>query len=544
MTRKALIVGVSLYGGYATDLPAAAPEATRWKLLLETKYGFQTETLTAEQATRTNIRHYFDWLLRGAGDDDQLIYCHIGHGTVVPTFNDQQYSWEQALLTYAPPHMPVTDTLIRASDFRDAIHAANLPEDVDFSAIIDACWAGRLDIRLPPNSWRLFAPLYTGFDMDVERVRQFGIFSTKGEAGKGPLIVASCGAKEQAVHLEIDGEPRSIFAKKAIEYLTTHDPTFEQLVHEIQPLVPGLPQTPELRGDESGAGEIFPGTSAGPTVEGIRSDTTALTTAAAFIDVRFTGICCFADAKSGSPFGKRVLLPYDNRIDPTLRHIAFLEIGEDEIENYTGTAPVIAPHYGGGIDFWRWDLHGHKIEFTNVENSAGTLTYRNTYLRYIPGMKSGVCPDLDPLPRDECYDTAPPKDIVAAYFDLYTGVLAARGIDEKIALFMTKSLKVSPWVRRMARFVGLELPLTEVAAKIRLTEGANVTEITLKPYATVLIGNERQSDIAQDPNSIENPREHFHLFYNLARPGTVPADPPLPWTTAVPQTFCSPAGWP
>jgi hypothetical protein len=545
VARRALVVGVGHYNDqYLKDLPGALYEASNWTRLLTSLYAFEVLTLTDEQATKDDILDGLRWLYRDAGPGSQRIYCHIGHGTVVQKERDRNHGWEQAVVAYCPARARIEDALVRASDIRKVLIDAALPDDIRNTIIADTCWSGRLDIPLPPNVQFAFAPLFTGVEVSTLEADEFGVLPDKETLGsKRPLIVAACGPKEQAAHIDDDGQPRSLFSMRATNYLRTNRPTFADLVEKIKPLLEGLPQTPELRGNVDFVGEVFPGITA--TEEASTANAATLSSAGT-VSVRFTGICCFADPKDPNLFAKRVLLPYDSRQEEDLRHIAFLEVGEDQIQTYDGTLePIIGPHNGGGIDFLRWEFHGHRIRFTNVDEQASALSYRDGYVQYIPGMKSGICTSLDPLPDDSCYNPLPPAVRVAAHLDLKVGVLDVSDVDPKVVLFMTKSNQISPWIRRMARYVELDLPISAPGGMIEISDATGVVAtITLKPYSSVLIGNEREADIVDDSLSVENPREHFHLFYQLARTGTVPSDPPLPWVTAVPQTFCSPTGWP
>ncbi len=549
MEKKALIVGVGNYRGYAADLEAAVPEARRWEKLLREKYGYATELLTDKDATVKDIRREVERLLKGAEDNYQLMLVLSGHGTVTAVKTSTGYTLEEAFCAFPHPGSTPRDSVITDSDLAAMFRDAHLPEDADTTLILETCFSGGFDIDLPPGAKRLFIQSTIDGALDLTNVRAFGSLGRGEAAIGGPLIVAACGRKEQAVQLEIDGEPRALFSSRALDWLRIYDGTFRDLLAGIQPLLKGIPQTPELRGDLSGADEFFPGEPTdAPTLS--ESDvateiakTATARLAAASIAVRFTGITCFADPNSGSTFAKRVLLPYDSRSDVDKKHIAFIEFGEDQVEQWTGVDPIAKPHVGGGIDFLRWHLQGHRIEFLNVDVTGGLATTA-AYERYVPGMQKDILPSLDPLPDATCYLDPPPEAIVAAHVDLYAGILDAGTIDQKIVMFTNKAGVPGTWHRRTAEYAELRLPLTTAAATIRITKGSEETMIYLKPYASVLIGNAREQDILQDPLSSENPREHFPLFYLLARPSTVPSDPPLPWIVSVPVNFCSPAGWP
>jgi hypothetical protein len=416
MRKEALLVGVGNTRGYAEPLPGAVVEIYNWKKCLETQYGFtKVTTLENAQAGRSEVLRHFKELLTGAEADDQLVFGFWGHGRIVKNHNrDDDYPLEEAILVYPEQDdKSLRSAEITNSDLADIVKPLDLSEYVDLCIIADTCYSAYLDFPMPPGAKRMFVPPAVDFPVDPRQVREFGLFPRPGkESGAAwPLVIAACGHDEEALHLEIDGEPRTLFSWRALDWLRDHrDVTFDSLVHDIRPLKKGIVQTPEIRGNKGRGGEKFPGQprraqprsvaaaiasdagaapSSRPASAAIR---TALAATLDTVDVTFQGICCFAQAKrEGDPYQKRVLLPYDDRVDPGMKHIAFIEVASG-YNHYVGAAPTASePHYGAGYLFDRWHLYGHRIVFSNADTSSPLLT-TSSYEEHVAGMYDDVYP--------------------------------------------------------------------------------------------------------------------------------------------------------
>ena len=260
------------------------------------------------------------------------------------------------------------------------------------------------------------------------------------------------------------------------------------------------------------------------------------------IDVRFQGICCFADPNDSSlPFKKRVLLPYDDRADnDPMKHIAFLEIAEEFVVSNTIQWSRRYQHNSSGVYFLRWDLRGHRITFENAVDSGFSTT--DSFRYHVPRMRNDIFQELDNYARDECFRPFPPPTLIGGFADLTTGILAA-GPLENVELAFRRDGVVDPtWVGRTAKFVDLRLNFASTVAVIALHDGKIQSTINVKSGGSVLIGDMRDKDIREETTVPDTP-ESFGLFYKLSR--EVVTNPPLPEVhTFVPIDSCSSTGWP
>jgi len=555
MTKKALIVGVSDYRNYATALTAAEFEAEEWARLFAS-YGFTQITLltsrTPVRATRTNVLAALTSLLSHSEGDDQLVFNFIGHGQVVRAHVQERYEFEEALIVY--PEFGDTQlkgAQITDSDVTKIVKAAGLAEGSRFLIGVDSCFAAYFHVVIPPGGEALSIP-NPEFDLDIAKVRELGSLASNEKSAMSvrPIIVAGAGRKETALQLPVNGRDRMLFSSRALAWLWTHQPTFHNLIYkDLVPLKKDYPQTPELRGDMSHENETFPGGPSAhtaamlaerqPAIEAQRTEGDAMY----WLDVRFQGLCCFADApRESDPFRKRMLIPYDDRIDPTKRHIAFIEVAEDLVLSWTGPGPTKTDPHGDGVGFLRWELKGHRIDF----NAAAEPSLETTlsYQKHIPRLWTlcGSGGDLDYNPKPECFTPTPSATLVAAFTDISTGVLTA-GPLENVATTYIRKTSGQTYIIRTPKFVQWMLPILQAAGSINLVpvNGGEMTTITLKEGASVLVGNMRDADIFEDPDAGAEIPESFLIYYYLA---DHVYDPALPATTGVPINGCSSTNWP
>src|ERR1700756_5755081 len=87
MTQKALIVGISDYGGRVPGLESPNREIQEWRDLLVQTYGFPYENvrlLANDRARRDEIDIRLKWLFNDAKPNDQLVFVYCGHGIRLP----------------------------------------------------------------------------------------------------------------------------------------------------------------------------------------------------------------------------------------------------------------------------------------------------------------------------------------------------------------------------------------------------------------------------------------------------------------------------
>jgi caspase domain-containing protein len=557
MTKRALIVGVSEYRNYATPLVAAEFEAGEWTRLFRS-YGFTQITVltsrTPVPATRTNVLAALTALLSHSQKEDQLVFAFIGHGQVVRAHVEGKYEFEEALIAY--PEFGDTQlkkAQITDSDVTKIVKGADLSDGSRLLIGLDTCWGAYFDVPIPPGAEVLSIPNPEFHLRDITGVREFGSLggSEESERSVRPMIMAGAGRQETALQLPVNGRNRMLFSSRALDWLSAHHPTFHNLIYkDIVPLKKDYPQTPELRGDTSHENEIFPGESPAPLAAILPARQSAIALqrtegdAMYWLDVRFQGLCCFADApKESDPFKKRMLIPYDDRIDPTKKHIAFIEIAEDMALRWTGPGPTKTDPHGDGVRFLRWELKGHRIDFNAA--TASSLETTLSYQKCLPGLWTlcGSDGSLDYNPKAECFTPAPSPSLVAAFTDLSTGILTAGPLENVPTTYIRKT-SGETHVIRTPKFVQWMLPIDQSAGVINLVpvNGGETTTITLKEGASVLIGNMRDADILEDPDAGAEVPESFLIYYYLAESPVY--DPALPASTGVPINGCSSTGWP
>lgn len=562
--KKAVLVGVSNYQRFAPPVEPAVSEALEWHKLLHRKYGFYpSRLLRDEEATREAILEAFEWLVKDASADDQLVFVFIGHGRVVATDRpDGKYKWEEALIAYPNGDATLRSAEITGSDLSAIVRKHKPPVGTDFSLVIDACFAGATDVPLAfkiAHSMRLRADIagvqalavngaeFAGAYGEVRAFSAFGASPESEPSYERPIIVAAAGRDEYAHTVTVNAQKRMLFSWRATEFLSnpSASPTFHQLVHDIRPLLEGIKQTPELRGNLSREYETFPGAPApSEQPELLSAGNLAKDVTPTTMEIRFKGLCGFAAPRVGDTFQRRVLLPYDGRTDPSLRHIPYIEVLADEVDSYTVAPTATEKHDDGGPALYhRWELEGHRIEFI-VDETGWAIT--EGYKKYVPAMKYGICPTLREHPRDECFLEPPPATLVGAFCDLSAGDLTIGPLEAKKVIFINKAREVSPWgPERTPQWVTLRVSVSQPTLKVKVTSPAgDVFSIEVKRSGYVLVGNARHADIIDDRDDNENPRDHYLLYYNLSDDANRPADPPLPDEAAVPVNACSPVDWP
>jgi hypothetical protein len=578
MQKKALLVGVGNYLGYAAALRAPTTDIGKWaELLGGPKYQFaDIATLIDGQATRDAVLEAFRNLVKDAKAGDLLVFLWEGHGSIVKAHEKGPFLTEEALIVSPRKgDSQLSGAEVTDSDITKIINEESPAAGTLIDFILVTCFAAAFD---PSESNGTQIGLRSEYamldDFDLMKTREFGSlgvvsedFDLDGGGGRAgrkhvrsknfekakfaeaastrPIIVASTGREETATEDPATG--RMLFSESAIDYLSQpqRNPTFDQFINDLQQLLSASGQTPQLRGNTARKWEIFPGqvlTNAAPHPDD-DSLVSPLNLSGANMytfDVRFEGICCFADSSvDESPYKKRVLLPYDERTDDT-KHIAFLEIAEDLIDQWSGEDPIDPyPHEGGGVEYRRWNLQGHRITF---DNAIGTgLQTTQSFIDHVPGMRVRIFPQLDYYAREECFRPFPPSSLVAGFVEITAGTLSAGPLENVATKYVRKSGAVTTTVRT-AKFAELRLYIGDPRPIIKLNNKSVETTIYLKPGASPLIGNMREIDIIEPKHPKDDPPESFGLFYKLSR--FIVTDPPLPAPVAVPIDGCSSTGWP
>ncbi len=198
----------------------------------------------------------------------------------------------------------------------------------------------------------------------------------------------------------------------------------------------------------------------------------------------------------------------------------------------------------GTRTFHRFDLDGERISIRNASQGNGRLVVIPTFAERVPSMTL-VCPDCPPFPRKECFAAAPPRDLVAAYFDIRSGFLNSGPVEEEATRFE----EGSNWPpRRLARWAQLDLEYhgTEAEILIEAFDGSGSRVIPLKrETSSITIGNQREVDIEERPLASDAEGVgHFEMYYDLGDSRQLPKLRPRPTTDKGALRGCAPSNWP
>lgn len=567
--KKAVLVGVGDYRDLANRLTAPPHEVFFWKsLLMSDVYGFDDVLpLVDQEATPDAVLDALTALLQNAKADDQLVFGFFGHGCLTRCLGPggPKDVPDKAILVYPTNDYDLRSAAIGFVALNERIAKADLPPGVDFTIILDCCFAGadsKSSVDFAPAKI-LFVP---NVDSDLKWTDGSRHAFDGGPSLKVPaenaLIVAGASEWGAGYQVTVNGIDRLLFSMRALEELRTaassiSRPTFDQLIAAITPLSPHYDQTPSLLGDLTRRNERFPGEPGAAVAlhkqfaSRLSDEVSAAAKSESTIAVRFDGICCFVDARNeNDAFVKRVVLPYDEPITEMHRHIAFLEVAADDIDGtYTGKRPAEQyvhedqPVRPGDVQYYRWDLSGHQVTITGaLGNPPATVT--PAYVRHIPQMRK-IQPELKVAPRNECFEANPDPGIIAAYFDIVAGRIDVGAVESGY----TSYTPPKEWPRgRGSKFVTVTVPVASEGITVRLTSfhggDDQSTVIPLKPgTASLRIGNEQHADIT-GPGSGENPSTHFLLYYKLSDPASLPGELPIPDTKTVPINACTSTNWP
>src|SRR5436189_667690 len=150
-----------------------------------------------------------------------------------------------------------------------------------------------------------------------------------------------------------------------------------------------------------------------------------------------------------------------------------------------------------------------------------------------------VHPGLDPLPVDECFGEYPDDAMFSAFLDITGGSLYSSSLYEFITVYKRRSGTITSSLQTPEDvFLLLQIDSDDVILTFKKRDVRDVQVQLGSDQNLITIGNQPLADIFTT-GSGDDVEHHFHLYYNLAREGTVGSDPPLPRIDADPVNSCA-----
>ena len=262
MTDKALIVGISNYGGRFPQLDSPETEIQEWRDLLVDTYDFDFENirlLANERATKPEIETRLDWLFGGGQPGDRLVFVYCGHGMHMrrrtPGRGELLDGLDDAIVPFPGAELDLEKIALFDDDCMDRLQSKNLPAAAHVTLILDCCFGGGFNLRDLPQQGKVMA-VPTPVDLQ-HRASRIGTPNRRHDPSWDgptvPVIVSAAGEVNLAIEVERGGVQRSLFSFHAVEALRANPcQTYRQLIDGIRPPITEVfPQFPSVRGDRN-----------------------------------------------------------------------------------------------------------------------------------------------------------------------------------------------------------------------------------------------------------------------------------------------------
>ena len=235
--KKAICVGINNYPGTANDLKGCINDATDWDNLLKS-FGFETELILDNQATKHTIVNKFDNLVTQADAGDVIVFTYSGHGTSVnDTSGDETDGYDEALYVY--------DGVLLDDSLRTTIN--KVKPGVQITVISDSCFSGTVTRALDadtPGQPRFFPT-------DVIPPGAIRVKSFLSDEDMAEVLVTGCDDSEYSYDAYINGRWSGAMSANAINVIKTDfNQTYLGFYNKLRDLLPSdtYPQTPQLEG--------------------------------------------------------------------------------------------------------------------------------------------------------------------------------------------------------------------------------------------------------------------------------------------------------
>ncbi len=141
MAKKALLVGINNYKG-VSDLRGCVNDVLDMHFSLRNLFNFQTReirVITDSRATKANIMHRLKWLVKGAKQDDFLVFDFSGHGSQIRDRDGDELTDHLDELI-CPYDMNWDGTFITDDELNNIFK--NVPERAQLEVFLDCCHSG------------------------------------------------------------------------------------------------------------------------------------------------------------------------------------------------------------------------------------------------------------------------------------------------------------------------------------------------------------------------------------------------------------------
>jgi len=255
-TKKALIVGINDCGIPGAELNGCVNDAQMWWELFTGTYGFDPDNVrvvTDERATKPEILRRLSWLIDGAKEGDELVYCHSGHGSQIRDRNADELDDQLDELVIAYGHTwddPLLDDDI-------ALAFEDLPEGAFLTMLCDTCHSGSMSRGFTGNpvEWKpkFLAPPFDIASRSLGRnlpVKHIGMKDSSPDTQRH-ILLSGCKDDQTSADALMDGKWGGALTVTVVnllkecadwDWLHIH----EELLKRISSA--GFSQTPQLSG--------------------------------------------------------------------------------------------------------------------------------------------------------------------------------------------------------------------------------------------------------------------------------------------------------
>jgi len=262
MKQKAVIVGISDYGGSTVDLPASEIEAEEWKNLLIGQYDFDPNDirmLCSKRATKMAILERLEWLLTDVNAYDRLVFAFIGHGDRFMRRNPNGMVHDQkdeALIAYPETGDSPEQQAIYDDDLARLVLLSKLPTYANLTLVLDCCYSGGIDLR-EPDQPKVFIPRDIRHrDRDQRRYKttfRFGECRRLPNNGQNPVTLAAApNGNLSQLSDQLENRWRTVFGYYTLKSLAGRkQQSYRDLAASVtQPMLDrNIPNAPVLGGD-------------------------------------------------------------------------------------------------------------------------------------------------------------------------------------------------------------------------------------------------------------------------------------------------------